>query len=168
MVAISLLTGCASWFSGAEVDSENYPKDPKDVRRESRGKLTGEGGLKLFGGGDDSSNSGASLGINSYLWRATLDTLSFFPLSSVDPRGGVIITDWYESPEARGERFKLNVVILDTKLRADGVRVSVFKQELAKKGGWRDAKVNESVAREFEDKILTRARELRIKDAAKQ
>lgn len=150
--------------SGTEIDSENYPKDPEDVRREKRGKLTGEGGFKLFGGGGEESSKGATLGINSYLWRATLDTLSFVPLASVDPRGGVIITDWYESPEAPGEKFKINVIILDTRLRADGVRVSVFRQVL-KNGSWRDAEVNEKVARDLEDKILTRAREMRIKAA---
>ena len=148
-------------FSGAEIDSENYPQDPEDIRREKRGKLTGEDGFKIFGGGDSAVSSGATLGVNSYLWRATLDTLSFAPLASVDPRGGVIITDWYESPDAPGEKFKINVLILDTALRSDAVKVSVFKK-IRKNGEWRDAEVNEKVASELEDKILTRARQFKI------
>jgi hypothetical protein len=157
IVMISSVTAC----SGLDIDSTNYPQDSEKVRREKRGKLTGDEGLKIFGGESNTGESTGALGINSYLWRATLDTISFVPLSSVDPRSGVIITDWYESPDARGERFKINVIILDTKLRTDGIRVSVFKQVL-EKGNWRDAKVNEKIASDLEDKILTRAREIRI------
>ena len=73
-----------------------------------------------------------AIGVNSYLWRATLDTLSFMPLASADPFGGVIITDWYEDPKAPGERFKVNALILDRSLRADGVKLTVFKQKQVK------------------------------------
>src|SRR5579862_8835017 len=76
-----------------------------------------------------------TLGVNSYLWRATLDTLSFMPLVSADPFGGVIITDWYEDPKTPGERFKVNALILDKSLRADGVRITVFKQFSDKRSG---------------------------------
>ncbi len=160
LALLLVVTAC----SGADSET-TYPVDPEDARRAKRGKLTGDG-LTIFGGGSDAAQTGgATLGINSYLWRASLDTLSFVPLSSVDPRGGVIITDWYESPDAPGERFKLNATILDTRLRADGIRVSVFRQALDRMGRWRDAKVSDTLARELEDKILTRARELRIADA---
>ena len=78
------------------------------------------------------------LGVNSFLWRATLDTLGFMPLASADPFGGVIITDWYEDPKTKGERFKVNALILDKTLRADGVKITVFKQRLDAKNIWRD------------------------------
>lgn len=156
-----VLGACAS----SKNESTTYPIDPKDRLRSQRGKLSGEGGIVLFGGSrDESTSGGATLGVNSYLWRATLDTLSFMPLASADPFGGVIITDWYEDPAAKSERFKINVLILDTKLRADGIRVSVFKQ--AQKGnGWQDVSVDPKVTRDIENKILTRARELRISHA---
>lgn len=157
VLVCGLLAACSSFPKG-EAD---YPIDPEDKRRLKRGKLTGEG-LTLFDGKEDSASSGgAAIGINSYLWRATLDTLSFLPLASADPFGGVVITDWYEDPQTTGERFKVNVLILDTRLRADGIRVSVFKQR-HNKGVWRDAAVNKTVAVDLENKILTRARELRI------
>lgn len=141
----------------------NYPESQKDVRRESRGSLTGSEGLFSFGGSSEAEKADKSspLGVNGFLWRATLDTLSFMPLSSADPFGGTIITDWYEDPNAPGERYKVNAVILDKTLRADGVRVSVFKQRL-ERGEWRDQPTDEALNRKMEDTILTRARQLRI------
>jgi len=110
-----------------------------------------------------SSESGQrTLGVNSYLWHATLDTLSFLPLQSADPFGGVIITDWYTSPQAQSERLKVTVYILDRRLRADGIKVAVFRQTKAADGTWTDAAVNPDTATKLTDSILTRARELRL------
>lgn len=102
-----------------------------------------------------------SMGVNSYLWRASLETLEFMPLSEVDPFGGVIITDWYASPEAPDERFKANVYILDTNLRADALKASIFKQ-VRNGNSWTDASVDGDTSRQIENAILTRARELYI------
>ena len=102
-----------------------------------------------------------SMGVNAYLWRASLETLDFMPLEQVDPFGGVIVTDYYASAEAPEERFKANVYILDTGLRADALKVSIFKQENAG-GQWRDANVDADTARQIENAILTRARQLYI------
>lgn len=102
-----------------------------------------------------------SMGVNSYLWRASLETLEFMPLAEVDPFGGVIITDFYASPEAPGERFKANVYILDTNLRADALKVSIFKQ-VRDGGSWTDASVDADTGRQIENAILTRARQLYI------
>jgi hypothetical protein len=116
---------------------------------------TSTGGTAISAGG------GRTLGVNSYLWHATLDTLSFIPLSSADPFGGVVITDWYSAPEAPNERMKVTVYILDRNLRADGLKVAVFRQT---KGadGWADAQVAADTSTKLEDAILTRARELRL------
>lgn len=109
-----------------------------------------------------SSDSGQrTLGVNSYLWHASLDTLRFMPLASADPFGGVIITDWYSAPEAANERLKVTVYILDRNLRADGLKISVFRQT-STNGGWVDAPVNPDTATKLENEILTRARELRL------
>lgn len=141
-------------------ENTTYPMDPDDERRAKRGKLTGEGGLKLFSS-EPRRDDNHGLGVNGYLWKATLDTVSFMPLASTDPHGGVIITDWYEDPNARGERFKVNVLISSTELRADALRVTVFKQKQVS-GQWQDSAVSKETGRALEDKILTRARELRI------
>lgn len=122
----------------------------------------GRSGLRIipsFGGGSDEV---AGIGVNSYLWRASLDTISFMPLQEVDPFGGVIITDWYANPELPTERFKVTVYILDTRLRADALTVRVFRQEQQANGGWIDAAVSAETAVEIENAILTRARQLRI------
>ena len=112
-------------------------------------------------GGDGGNGNG--IGVNSFLWRASLDTTSFMPLASADPFGGVIITDWYTAPEAPAERFKMTIYILDTRLRADGVKVSVFKQQQTPDGaGWADAAVTPGTSAQLENAILIRARQLRI------
>ncbi|MGE0755088.1 MAG: DUF3576 domain-containing protein [Alphaproteobacteria bacterium] len=152
---LSALAAC----SDNEVDY-NLPQEREDTWRNRQGKLTGESGLVILGRSDDES-AASPIGVNSYLWRATLDTLSFMPLVSADPFGGVIITDWYEDPKTPGERFKVNALILDRTLRADGVKVTLFKQKKTGRG-WTDQKVDDNVARTLEDTILTRARELRV------
>lgn len=102
-----------------------------------------------------------NIGVNGFLWRASLETLDFMPNGSADPFGGIIATDWYASQEAPDERFKANVYILDSGLRADALKVSVFKQ--VKSGAsWTDASVDADTARQIENAILTRARELYI------
>ena len=103
-----------------------------------------------------------ALGVNGYLWRATLDTLAFMPLASADPYGGVIITDWYANPEKLDERFKVTVYILDTRLRADGLNVTVFKQVKGADGQWVDAATTPQTSIDFENAILTRARQVRL------
>jgi hypothetical protein len=107
------------------------------------------------------SQNGA-LGVNSFLWRATLDTLAFMPLASADPYGGVVITDWYINPEKPDERFKATVYILDTRLRADGLNVSVFKQVKDASGQWVDSNVAGQTDTDIENAILTKARQLRL------
>jgi hypothetical protein len=111
---------------------------------------------------DAGSQAGpVTLGVNSYLWRASLDTLSFMPLASSDPVGGILNFDWYSAPDNPNERMKVTVFILDRRLRADGIRVSVFRQSRTSIG-WVDADVNPDTANKLTDAILTRARELRL------
>jgi len=101
-----------------------------------------------------------SIGVNSYLWRAAVDTVSFAPLLQANAQSGVIITDWYTNPKAPGERVKLTVSILDQDLRADALRVAASRQ-IVQNGGWVDAPVTAATVQKLEDIILTRARDLR-------
>ena len=103
-----------------------------------------------------------SIGVNGYLWRATLDTLAFMPLVSADPWGGTVITDWYANPEKPEERFKATVYILDTRLRADGLKVTINKQVKDTSGQWGDAPSSDQTETDIENAILTRARQLRL------
>ena len=133
---------------------------------EGRQSVFGPGGVALFGGKKDLKGEpgagGGGIGVNGYLWRASLDTISFMPLASADPFGGVIITDWYSPAQASNERFKITVYILDRRLRADGLRVAVFRQSRNGTSGWEDAAVNNGTEIDLENAILTRARQLRI------
>ena len=158
------LVGC----SGADVEvPEGYRKEPEEQIRDQYGTVWGEGESLLQRGTgqfarEDGADGGtyAGIGVNAYLWRAALETINFLPLTQADPFGGVIITDWY-SPEGPDERFKLNVYVLDSELRADAVKVAVFRQTSGE-NGWQDAAVDPETSTSIEDSILTRARELRI------
>ena len=160
---LAALVGC----EGADVEY-SYPRTgPGGVPTyEKKESVFGEGGLTLFEnqGAQTESNGqgGGGIGVNSFLWRASLDTVAFMPLLSADPFGGVIITDWYAPPEAGEERFKVDIFILDRALRSDGIRAKVFKQRRGADGGWIDASASDQLDRQLEDAILTRARELRI------
>jgi hypothetical protein len=131
-------------------------------RNREEGSLFGPGGL--FGSkSQKKDDTGTGVAVNAYLWRASLDTINFIPLVSADPFGGVIITDWYTPSETPNERMKVQVTILDRDLRADGVRVAVFKQQTSPRGGnWVDAQVDPRTNIDIENAILTRARQLRI------
>lgn len=160
--ALLLLSAC-----GAASDEQQYPQTEEDRRKARIGKLTGESGLTVLGGdaGENSGTAGANpLGVNSFLWRGTLDTLAFMPLIGADPWGGTILTDWYEDPQAPGERFKVNALILDRNLRTDSLKISVFRQKKNDATGqWEDAQVDATMGRKLEDTVLTRARQLRVK-----
>jgi hypothetical protein len=130
-------------------------------------------GLVVFGVDKDreareaaANGGGSGLSVNAYLWRATLDTLSFMPLASADPFGGTIITDWYSPPAASGERFRAQAYVLGRQLRSDGVRVQVFRQTMDH-GQWMDSPTSPSTNADLEDKVLARARELRSQSASR-
>jgi hypothetical protein len=153
MVAALALSACSMFRGDDSPSGQSRADDNRD-----------RGGVPLFGGGNTSSNrSGgqAGIGVNSFLWRASLDTLNFMPLASADPFGGVIITDWYSDPTTPSERFKATVYILDTRLRADALNVSIFRQQNVN-GAWADATVDPETEVQIENAILTRARQLRL------
>lgn len=130
--------------------------------------IFGKGGLNILGGKKDRADDGSTgIGVNAYLWRAALDTVSFMPLASADPFGGVIITEWYTAAETPNERFKANIFILDRQLRSTGVQVKLFKQ-VNKGGRWVDTEVSAESQTQMEDAILNRARELRYADMQDQ
>ena len=101
-----------------------------------------------------------TIGVNAYLWRASLETLGFMPMAQVDSSGGVIVTDWYANPQAPEERVKVTVYILDRDLRADGLRVAAVRQQ-QQGGNWIDVPVRAGTVQRLEETILARARDLR-------
>jgi len=171
LIALLALSGCAARGDGEtqtyypEKDSTgNYNPAPNAPRQ----SVFGAGGLNLFGGNQKKDDgTGGGIGVNSFLWRATLDTVSFMPLVSADPFGGVIITDWYTPPQTPAERFKVNVYILDRALRADGIRVAVFRQ-VRQGDNWADQAAAPNTAVSMENAILQRAREFRMEAEARR
>lgn len=158
MAAAAVLSAC----EGVEPEGV-FPDRGRgdDTPYNNRDSVFGPGGLSTGSVGED-VEPGGTIGVNGFLWRASLDTVAFLPVASADPFGGVIITDWYALPEAPDERFKMNVYILARSLRADGVRVAVFRQVQNASGGWQDATVAQGTNSRIEDAILTRARQLRF------
>lgn len=168
LAATTVALAACSQFQSVYPDKHPGDDSPTWGNQEKPG-LFGDGGLNLFGGEKKKSEeAGTGLGVNAFLWRATLDTLSFMPLASADPFGGVIITDWYAPPESPTERFKMSVFIMDRTLRADGVHVSVFRQVQNSGGDWADSTVEPKTAVDMENAILTRAREMRSASVAAQ
>ena len=165
LMTLALALAVAGCGLGGEA---SYRDETAEKYEETGGSiLGGRGGIGIGGEEEDRPGTGSGgdggIGVNSYLWRASLDTVSFMPLASADPFGGVIITDWFSPPQATNERFKINVYILGRDLRADGVRAAIFRQLLdPRTGNWVDASVEPRTQTDVENAILTRARELRI------
>ena len=163
---LAALAGCA-WGD----PNSKYPEYQRGGHgphtSEPPASIFGGEGLSLFGNNkpQQEDQGGGGIGVNSFLWRASLDTIAFMPLASADPFGGVIITDWYSPAETPDERLKVNILILGRQLRADGVRATVFRQRHDDSGSWIDAAVAPETAIELEDAILTRARQLRTASA---
>src|SRR5579871_765303 len=158
--AAACVAGCAN---SRPVGSDEYHDTGSFNSGPGTGSLFGD--LNLFGNNKSGQDQGSALGVNAYLWRGALDTLSFMPLSSADPFGGVIITDWYTPPSTTGERFKATAYILGRQLRADGIRVTVFRQ-VQQGSQWVDAPVAATTNTEIENRVLARARELRAQSAS--
>jgi len=159
LLAGSLLAACGSdpvRVGGSSRADETYT---------AKSTVTPEGQRRAF------TRSGAGqarqIAVNGFLWRAALDSTAFMPLRSADAYGGAIITDWYTPPESPGERFKLTVLVQGATLRADGVKVTVFKQKRTEKSGWVDTKVAKNTSIDLENVILARARSLREQAAAR-
>ena len=163
LVAV-LVAALAASLGACDALDNAQPPPPKEriQKMNAYGNVMGDDGF-LFGGPkkkDDGSPSGGGIGVNSFLWRASLDSMGFMPLASADPFGGVIITDWYTPPGTTGERFKATVYILSRDLRSDGIRVNIYRQVL-QNGQWMDATVSDSTAGDIENKVLARARHMR-------
>jgi hypothetical protein len=169
LVAASFMLATIVACSGTKVEEDlprEIPGSPgvytsSNAARSSNeiGSLFGEGGLGL--GGNRGAGNGAGIGVNALLWQATLDTIAFMPLVQADPFGGVILTDWYSTENAPSERLKLNIFILGQELRADAVRVSMFRQRRTGPDSWEDVAVQPQSPIGVENAILTRARLLR-------
>lgn len=160
ITALLTLSAC----SGVESEAK-YPTGADrastggDIYKEAP-SIFGKGGLDLLGN-KKKSGDGSGVIVNTYLWRAALDTVSFMPLASADPFGGTIITEWYSAPDSPNERTKLNVFILGSDLSVSSLSVKVFRQ-VKSGGGWKDATVAKDTATKLEDAIFTRAREMKI------
>jgi hypothetical protein len=157
-----ILAACACVLAACSSDNADTTAAPTPMTTNAgSGGISFPGLSAIFGSDDTSEDNTPQLGVNGYLWRATLDTLNFMPLASADPVGGVVISDWYAAPDKPDEHVKVTVYILDKRLRADAIKVSVFRQ-VRTPNGWTDAAVNPDTGVKLENAILARARELHL------
>lgn len=159
---IFVLAGLTLAACGGLGGESSYPDKQAEDYKKYGSVVSEEGGFTLFGTDRKAPDQGSGIGVNGYLWRASLDTLSFMPLASADPFGGVILTDWYVTAQAPDERVKVSVYILSRELRADGLKVTVFRQKREADGQWADTTPGTETADKLEETILTRARRLKI------
>jgi hypothetical protein len=176
VVAASLLAGCGM-FGGQTASAPtdramNHVEDPNNLNPNGPNNSL----YSLLFGGDEAKQpnaangaipTAAGIGINAYMWRATLDTLSFMPIASADPFGGVVITDWYSPTATPNERFKVNVFLLGRELRPQGVHAAIFHQARQPGGQWRDAVIDPQTTTDIENSILTKARQFQLANQAK-
>jgi hypothetical protein len=167
LACLVLLAGCGSLAGQLRTPGEDE-YNPTSRRAAQASRLGSGDGILIFGtdrSRRDAAADATGIGVNAFLWRATLDTLGFLPLTSADPFGGVVISDWFQPPGARGERFRATAYILGRELRSDAVRVTVFRQ-VQQGATWQDSATSPATNAEFEDRILARARELRAQSLA--
>lgn len=160
-----VLAGCASDDTGPRYPTRDRHASEPTYGIDERGSgllgsLTPDALESLFGSNDPETRAG--IGVNSFLWQALLDTINFMPLASADPFGGVVLTDWYAPGDAPNERFKMNALIIGKALKADAIRINLFRQVRGPDGGWQDAAVKADATAELENLVLTRARQLRM------
>jgi hypothetical protein len=164
LAALLITTALTACSGGRQVSNEEYGTDNARERILRGGGVNPtNAGLVVFGVDRSQQNEQGGPGgvsVNAYLWRATLETLSFMPLVQTDSNGGVVVTDWYANPRNSGERMKLTVSILDQDLRADALRIAASRQT-NQGGNWVDAPVQAATVQKLEDIILTKARDLR-------
>lgn len=155
--SILILTACATKESTGPHES----KSPRERREEKLGGYLFDEPLYSS---KSKKNETSGIGVNTYLWKASLEATAFLPKKSVDPFGGTIFTQWYTPNETPNERLKVEIIITGRELKSDAVKVSIFRQKKGKKGPWKDERVDPKTVDQFEETILTRARELKISE----
>ena len=137
--------------------------DAENRLRTGGGLLGKKGTATLFGKDKEISNQTTNLGmpINPYLWKASLNTIDFMPLSSTDPFAGTIITDWYTAETNQGERCKLNIFINGKDLKTENLKVSSFCQTL-KNNQWVNEPSNKDENTKLENVILNEAKKIKL------
>lgn len=146
-------------------------KTPTEVRKEELINRTSESGETLIGnmidsiGGGSNETGGGGIGVNVHLWKATLDTLAFMPLSSADPFGGVVVTEWYSNTGSPDEKFKIVAYITGKQLRVDALRINVFKKLRNENGDWTDQVTSKDMAIRIENSVLTKAKQYRLENS---
>ncbi len=151
-----LLVSCAT----KEVKNPYSPKSQRERREEKMGGYLFD--EPIYSSSKSKKNETTGIGVNTYLWKASLEATSFLPKKSVDPFGGLILTNWYSPAETPNERLKVEVIITGRELKSDALKVSIFRQKKEAKGQWKDQAVDAKTVDQFEETILSRARELKI------
>ena len=162
MKAISLMGIVCLSLSSLALEKKALGKEPRSSRERREDKTKGHLlADPLFTTGKK-KNETSGIGVNTYLWKASLETIAFLPKKSIDPFGGTLITEWYSFPETPHERLKIEIIVAGRALTSDGVKVSIFREKKNTRGEWVSAPLEADTTLKFEETILTRARELKV------
>ena len=162
LISLLHLTCCSTIEIGEPPPPAPSPSEKHQLKlkEHSEGKTLVDDLLSNVLPGDNEGSTG--IGVNAYLWRATLETLAFMPLSSADPFGGVIVTDWYSKNEVPNEKYKIVAYIIGTQLRVDALKINVFKKIKNENGDWIDQESHSEMSLNIENSILTKAKQYRM------
>lgn len=166
IATLSLVVACSSNPSIERSADDYNPQTPEERRENDMKSLITKSDepMVIYSTKKKSSESGGGSGVsNTYLWKAALESISFMPLASVDSNSGVILTDWYSSPQTPNEKFKFNILILGSELQINSVKVSAFRQLQNASGQWRSSDVSRDLVRNIEDNILKKAIAMKAK-----
>lgn len=166
VLLLGVVVGCNPTIERG--DAEYKPQTSEERRENDMKSLVtkSDDPIVIYGGKKSSDIGAGGSGFSgSYLWRAALDSISFMPLISVDSNSGVILTDWYASPQSPNEKFKFNILVLSSELQISSIKVSAFRQVQSVSGQWKSAEVSRELVRTVEDNILKRAIALKAKNS---
>ena len=152
IIATSFLNACGGKLPGA--DARKYPADPK--KRVEKNMAQGKG-FRLMDTIGEAKGGVFEFASSNELWRASLDTIDFMPLASVNYSGGIIITDWYSTDQTSNESIKISIRFLTNEIRSDSLDIKVFNKKCLTQLNCTISEKTGNLVPELRDKILKTA-----------
>ena len=162
LIPIIILSSCSTKSNKDENIFTQEKFEPSAYERAKN--FADKNPVTLFGKDSKEKNSNFEFGTSNVLWRATLKTLDFIPLVTVDYSGGIIITDWYSEGKLNKEQIKIQVRFLSTELRSESIQINSYKKICETSNECTNLAGNENFNKEIKDLIINSARQIKIED----
>ena len=152
LTAFFFLNACNGKLPGA--DARKYPADPK--KRVEQNMAQGKG-FRLMDTMGRAKGGVFEFASSNELWKASLDTIDFMPLASVNYSGGIIITDWYSTDQTSNESIKISIRFLTNEIRSDALDIKVFNKKCLSQSNCTISEKTGNLIPELKGKILKTA-----------